>query len=284
MRSQKNIQTTLARLARVEQRFMLDYFLAPVVRNHSVRVKIAGVMCEMSVDPPDFAGWGIFLPISHKQAMLDRRATLSQRRRYLELFPAVRLIVCHHDSQMTLAIPANRSDTRFQIDGVVDVNLAEEVATFDSVIARFDGRQFWFDQIDPSADPSIAAYLRQAIVAMTGPKLVERRGLSSVQFEIYERMHRAARQEAEQHRQDESRDRIRDALEHGGASLRDCAEQGDAYRVTYDVGGSRHVSVVRKNDLTVLSAGICLSGMDRQFDLASMVGVLSEARAVGHRW
>ena len=82
----------------------------------------------------------------------------------------------------------------------------------------------------------------------------------------------------------EPRRRIGEALAHGGASLRDLAEHGDTYRVTYDVNGSRHVSLVRKNDLTILSAGICLSGMDRQFDLASMVGVLREARRIGRRF
>ena len=130
MKMRKNISTTLTRMTRAEEQFMRNYFLAPVVRGQGVRVKIAGVICEMSVEPVDFVGFGIFLPISHKQAMLDRRATMLQRSAYLELFPRVQMIVCHHQDGATIVTPANRSDSRFKIDGAVELNLAEDVATF----------------------------------------------------------------------------------------------------------------------------------------------------------
>ncbi len=284
MKMRKNISTTLTRMTRAEEQFMRNYFLAPVVRGRGVRVKIAGVICEMRVEPANFVGFGIFLPISHKQAMLDRRATMLQRSAYLELFPRVQMIVCHHQDGATIVTPANRSDSRFKIDGAVELNLAADVTTFDGIIARFDGAQFWFDQIDPGADPSIAAHLRQALAQMTSPKLIERRGLSSAQIEVYDRLFQAEIAMREDAQRREPRRRIREALAHGGASLRDLAEHGDTDRVKYDVNGSRHVSLVRKNDLTILSAGICLSGMDRQFDLASVVGVLREARRIGRRF
>jgi hypothetical protein len=70
-------------------------------------------------------------------------------------------------------------------------------------------------------------------------------------------------------------------LAHAGADLRDFADRGDVYRVTYTVDGRRHTSVVNKNDLTVQSAGVCLSGGDRAFDLHSLVGVLREGERKG---
>jgi hypothetical protein len=80
---------------------------------------------------------------------------------------------------------------------------------------------------------------------------------------------------------DRVEERIRAALIHAGAAFRDYQDRGDVYRVTYEVDGRRHISVVDRKDLSVQAAGICLSGEDRRFDLQSLVGVLREASETG---
>ena len=57
----------------------------------------------------------------------------------------------------------------------------------------------------------------------------------------------------------------------------DYLERADGIRVTYRVDGADYTTSVNKNDLTVQVAGICLSGEDQNFDLASLVGVLRES-------
>ena len=37
-----------------------------------------------------------------------------------------------------------------------------------------------------------------------------------------------------------------------------------------------HTSLIRKNDLTVVSAGICLDDQDEDFDLMALVGVMEQ--------
>jgi hypothetical protein len=70
-------------------------------------------------------------------------------------------------------------------------------------------------------------------------------------------------------------------LSHAGAQLIEYLERGDSYRVTYSIDGRRFTSSVNKEDLSVQVAGVCLSGADQLFDLASLVGVLREGEQ-GH--
>jgi hypothetical protein len=73
--------------------------------------------------------------------------------------------------------------------------------------------------------------------------------------------------------------RLRQALKIGGGELRQFRDRGDYWTVNWTVNwtisdGVRHTSAIAKNDLTVVSSGICLSGRDRDFDLQSLVSVM----------
>lgn len=72
-----------------------------------------------------------------------------------------------------------------------------------------------------------------------------------------------------------------DALAHADGRLTGFIERDDAYTVTYRVGNREHISTVSKRDLTVLTSGVCLSGLDSNFDLTSLVGVMREGAETG---
>ena len=115
----KKIQDALGRLAAAEEQFLKEEFLAPVLRGGHVAVRIAGVVCNIRVRPPDFQGFGVFRPTSHSDATLLREAKLSERRRYLELFPRVLLVVCRKEQKKTFALPMNSADARFAVQGEI---------------------------------------------------------------------------------------------------------------------------------------------------------------------
>src|SRR5688500_463833 len=225
----------------------------------------------MAVEPDDFAGWGVFEPVTHNDALLERTATLVERRSYLALLPALRLILVGPDAGEDarrcgrwLAMSAG-ADSRFSFAGPGPVLLApEEADPLETIIARFDGAAFWYDQPDPAASPADAAYLRQSAVANRPAASLDRKGLTAAQRAAYALFHEAtrrgrgvaehltelaeaarrqeaARQQAaraearDQRRQATDEQRIRDALEHGGAELRELARRGGEIRVTYEV-------------------------------------------------
>ena len=266
-----DVRDLIDRLAAAEERFRAGEFLAPAVAGGVVAVRVAGVVCRFAA-PKRFRGWGVFRP-DGRRARLVRPATLAERQRYLDLFPRRPMILVRPDGPDWVGWPAHQADSRFGPPRLVPVRLAEDVQPFDRVDARFDGVQAWFDQSDGRGDPAAAAYLRDALCEMTPPDMVSRPRLTAEDRSAY----RAAFEARREALRDKTEDRLRDALGHAGAELRGYVERDDGYRVEFAVGGTRHVSVVSKADLTVQLAGICLDGADRHFDLASLVGVLRQA-------
>jgi len=297
-----DMEAMIDRLAAEEQKFLEQEFLTPAVRGGAVRVRIGGLACRLQIEPAEFEGWGVFQPVSLRRARLVRRADLAQRRRYLDLFPMVRLIVCRRRGPKWIGAAASFGDSRLRIEGLATIELAEEVQPFDVVTSRYDGLTFWFDDLDPRRDPATAAYLRAALADQTEPAELGRRGLTAEERAAYELSYwelvrpegvedtppsgerppptrqRRGRQSAqpESASDDPVFRRLRESLSHAGARLIGYVERADSFRVTYRAGGQEFTSAVDKKDLTVQVAGICLSGEDRKFDLASLVGVLRE--------
>jgi hypothetical protein len=280
MRS-KGFNEAFQRLAAEEEKFLTQCFLAPVLPGHPVRVRIAGVVCTMQIVPSDFQGWGVFRPKSLATAEFVRHADLGERRRYLQIFPRVRLVLCRQEKGEWLALSAHRGDRRFRIEGLVPVRFVDEAGQFETALARFDGANFWFEQVDPAGDAARASYLRQSLVQLSKPNQLDRAGLTPEEKGAYAVNYCLNEEVRRQTAAELAQERLRQALDHAGAELVDFLERADGFRVTFTVGGQRVVSAVRKDDLSVQVAGICLSGRDNEFDLASLVGVIREGGESG---
>lgn len=276
MATSRQVRDLLNRLAADEARLLVRDFLAPALRGGVVHVRIAGVVCRFKVEG-DTEGWGVFRPTGTGRARWSRQATLAERRRYLEVLPLRRLILCQTERRSWLAWPAHQADHRFAAADLLPVHLVEEGQPFETIAARFDGVQCWFDRAEERGDPSAAVYLREALRTRTPPEQVRRSGLTAEQRTAYA-LSLGLLHEAER---DRTEDRLRAALAHAGGQLAGYLEREDGYRVEFRIDGRRHVSVVDKRDLSIQLAGICLSGEDQHFDLQSLVGVLREAREEG---
>jgi hypothetical protein len=299
-----SIHDLLNKMESAEQAFLETEFMAPVLPGGQVRVRIAGLVCSLQVTGRPEPGWAILKPESMDRARIIAQPSLRQVRDYLALFPAVRLLLVARVGRPWLALPAYRGDRRFQIEGLVRVRLVVGAEPFQRVVGRFDGTQFWFQEVDRRRSPAIAAYLREELDVGTAPEDLHKPTLTAEEREAYqlaqrgieaiqradEQRHPARAPRPDQEREpliekihrDRVEKRLAKALAHGGAELASYIEREDVYTVAYTVDGQPYRSTVSKDDLTVLSAGICLSGGDRAFDLQSLVGVLREG-ASGRR-
>jgi hypothetical protein len=282
-----SIDDILNRLEAAEKDFVGREFLTPVVGHGQVMVRIAGVYCRIRTIeglPRGFRGWALLQAISTSRARFIEPAGMSQIADYLSLLPAVRLILVQALANRWLSLPAQAGDNRFRIEGLVTLELTEEgLERFETVFSRFDGRLFWYERRDPGRDPAVAAYLREQLGRVGARGLppeadkLHKRGLTREEREAYT-LHRAA---AVEEQQDRTELRLSEALDHAGAQYRSYSERGGVYVVHYEIDGRPHVSTVNRDDLSVLTAGICLSGTDRRFDLTSLVGVLRQAHDTG---
>src|SRR5438270_13946382 len=125
--ARRRVHELLERFAAAEERFARSEFLAPALPGGVVQVRLEGVLCRLRPDG-NFRGWGVFRPTGPATATLVRRATLAEQRRYLELFPRRRVVLCWPLRDSWQAWPAHHSDRR---PALLPVRLVEEAQAFD---------------------------------------------------------------------------------------------------------------------------------------------------------
>jgi hypothetical protein len=211
-----------------------------------------------------------------------------QRGGYLALWPALRLVLIEpltssasSSDWVALAYNPAAAFQRFGIAGPVVVRLVENGQPFERVIGRVEGETIWYDEPDRRGDPLLAEQLRDALA--TGHEVCAIAGLSPGERASYALL--AERQRVTSAAQHAARTeaRLRDALLLGGARLVGYTTNATGLRVTWEREGQQSTTLINP-DLAVVSAGICLSGMDHDFDLASIVGVVQDAPAFAREW
>jgi len=271
----------ISKLAAAEQELKCKVFLAPVLKNARVRVRIAGIVCELAIQT-DFAGWGLLRAINHGQAEFVEPASPTLVGKYLSLFPRVQMVLVQQFGGQWWAVAASTSDTRLSLSAPVPVHLVGVAHSFDTVNTRFDGSAFWFEDVDRRRDPAVAGCLRKALAEVTKPEELRCPG-AVPQEKLAYKMLWLAKVGDVQAAVDSDQARISTALQHAGAQLESFwHHDGGESTVRFTVDGNTHSVTIRTNDLSVMSAGICLSGRDGDFDLTSLVSVFREYGADGY--
>jgi len=269
-----NARDLLNQMADEEDRFLQRQFVAPVLKGAGVRVRVAGIVYGLAVTPAGFEGWAVLQPLDHRRARVVNEARLAQVREYLGLFPLLRLVLCERRRDTWLGLAADDSDRRFRLGGPVPLLLPRDAQLFDTVRARYDGTRFLFESKEPRRDPSVAAYLRASLAEGRPPDALEKATLTRQERTAYEWQVLLEREKL----RDATEDRLKEAVAHADGKFRSFIERGDHYAVTFLVDAESHTATIRKEDFSVMLAGICLSGEDDKFDLTSLVGVIREGQ------
>jgi hypothetical protein len=265
-----NLHKLITTFARAEEALRGQEFVAPLLRGGRARLRVRGLVCELAVAGARPGWWRCRMRDAHHAETVDE-AMPWQRGDYLALWQALRLVLLHPLGEHGdwAALPLNPSDAwqRFGMRGPLVARLVENGQPFERVIARVEGRTLWYDDQDRRADPAIAESLRAALHAeQAAPNVAN---LSPGEQAAYALL-------ARQHMRDHTEQRLIDALAIGGARLVGYEAADGGLRVTWARGTERNVALV-STSMDVVSAGICLSGQDERFDLASIIGVVADA-------
>lgn len=272
-------------------------FGAPVLADGLVRLRRFGhtFMLRIAAALP---GWWICRALDPRRAAIVAEAPAWVRNEYLAARPSVPLVLlAPTPAGGWLALPRTAT-SRDQVSPFPTiVYLVEGGHPFAAILARTDGGTLWFDDHDRRADPTQAEELREALeIGLEAPH-IDVDPATAVAFEMLRRDRLALESgqgltlwetllahQAETERQrfrewrrallkeQQFEKRLRRALAHGGAALVAMTVTRGGYQVTWQRHDRRGITIVDE-DLTVASAGFCLSGRDRDFDMTSIIDV-----------
>lgn len=175
MNKKVDARALIAKLSRESEALREREILAPLLPGGKIRTRLNGLVYNFK-PLRNFVGWGNFRPVNEQQAEPLGEAAPWQRGAYLELFPALRLLLLWPlaDKQSAqagvwMALPYNAGDAKqrfgFSSNEPVPVYLCDTLAgasQFERIVARVDGGLLWFDTVDALANPEHADWLREA--------------------------------------------------------------------------------------------------------------------------
>lgn len=272
------IDKILDKLSLQEKNFLSKEIFAPYVNGgNKIRVRIDGVVYQLKAPKFKKDGFGVFKAINSNKVKFVREAESFEIDQYLQLLPRVDAILIFKSNRW-LATPSNKSDfkKRFGRDGLFSVLVADNVEILDTVQVRFDGSCFWFDSAKIIKDMDKREDLRQRIIKGNYSMTKELKyGLSPEEDEAFN----LACQFHKEANMSDLEKRLTNEFGRYDATMERFVERGSNVEVQWrdNISHQAITSVFNKEDLSVVTAGICLSGGDKKFDLQSMVGVFREA-------
>lgn len=277
-----SIDSLINKLATQEKDFLSKKIFSPYVAGGSViQVRLNGVVYKFKTAKKKRDGFGVFKATDANNARLVRQAEQHEIAEYLNLLPRLDVILIYKLNRW-LAYPANKQsfEARFKTPAKpFNILMGDGVEPLDTASVRFDGQHFWFDSARFTDTAEQRMKMRERLeagnyVLPADQSLLSPEELSA--FKIAVECYKTANMS-------DLERRLTGELGRYDATMEKFVERGDKVEVRWkdNLTGTKLTSVFRTNDLSVITAGICLSGGDKTFDLQSLVGVARRGRNEG---
>ena len=272
----------IQRLGKEETELPSRTFISPIYNSTSVITLIEGIVHRLEV-PSLNPGWYEIRPENLKTAEIVGQAGMSDIEGYLKRLKKLRLILLPKEIGFFFhtAVPFKNCGLNF--DPLPLYLVSDSAEPFDTIIAGFDGSNLWYWEIDPANNSEKSEYLRERLVKGDKPEAIRFKGLTLEEKVAYALYYSILEKKKVLTREGQ----LKRDVEHAGGKFIKATERKDHFSITYTVDGNEYTSYVSKDTShQVLTAGICLSGQDTTFDLASLITVLREGQNKGliHRY
>lgn len=261
-----------------EKSFRSKQFLAPFTgKSRKAIVKMDGLNYEFDISGHKGDGIGIFQPHDFKSAKFVSLADFDKIRSYFDILPRFILILGYECEYGWICTPFHK-ESATGLNGEVIVKNVSGSERFDVIVARFDGVNFWFDEQFVGANVIKSEMMRSCFVPdSTLPKmLVKLKEISGVTpedicaFELAVASWKVFKKVSDE-------TRIQNAIAIGGGKLGRYVIRGDMIEIDWkSQSGAQYKSLVQKETLDVVSAGICLSGEDTKFHLKDLPFIIDQ--------
>jgi hypothetical protein len=250
-------------------------FVSPIFNNTSVATRVEGLIYTFSI-PKQKGGWYQIRPIDSKKARVVGEASLSEIETYLKCLGKVRIVLVMKQDGVFMGIPDKANKYGLSESELLPVFLCDDAPLeFDRIIARYDGVNLWYECVDQGNDPSKGDYLRNSMTKVVMPDKIQFSGLTLEEKQAYALRLVFDRKLIET----QKKSTLQQDVEFAGGKFVRFEEKSDHFAVTYMVEGQQFTSRITKEPTRmVLSAGLCLAGNDRRFDLKSLITVVREAQ------
>jgi len=272
----KNILDLISDLGKKEEELLYSgEIMSPVHGNETIVARVEGLVYSFQI-PRVKPGWYVFKAKDSKQAKYVRHAELSDRDLYFKNLPQIRMNLCFRKEGVYYANPVKGSKLNLQSNLLYPIYLTDDlVMDFDRILCRFDGENFWHEDLDMGSDPEKPQYLRECLKNLTPSDKIRFKGLTVDEKACY-----AIRVAMDKKFLENNKElQLRKDIEHGGGRFISFQEKSDHFKIEYEVDGEKYTSHVAKTSgHKVLTAGICLNGGDADFDLKSLISVMREGQ------